>query len=105
MSEECHKSITRCNEACMTLYVCIYLRLMKTFTHSDHSYSTSSTPPLLRGTPDTARILCWNFTPKRHRQLRDKDLPKVHTWQLERDSKPRPFGRKASTQTHRGIEQ
>src|SRR6218665_3651025 len=41
-----------------------------------------------------ARILC--FTLKRHRQLRGKDLPKVPTWRLERDSNPRPFGRKAT---------
>ena len=34
----------------------------------------------------TARILCQSFTPKRHRQLRVKDLPKDHTWRLERDS-------------------
>jgi len=27
----------------------------------------SSSPLLLRGAPDTARILCRNFTPKRHR--------------------------------------
>ena len=45
----------------------------------------------------TARILCRSFTPKRHRQLRVKDLPKVPTWRLERDSNPRPSGRKAST--------
>src|SRR6218665_1834995 len=52
---------------------------------------------LLRGAPDTARIglLCPSFTPKRHRQLRVKDLTKVLTWRLERDSNPRPFGRKA----------
>jgi len=37
-------------------------------------------------------------TPKRRRQLRVKDLPKVPTWWLERDSNPRPFGRKASYQ-------
>jgi len=47
-------------------------------------------PLLLRGapkSPDTGRILCRSFTPKRHhRQLRVKDLPKVSTWQLERDS-------------------
>src|SRR6218665_3957199 len=35
-------------------------------------------------------------TPKCHRQLRIKDLPKVPTWRLERDSNPQPFGRKAS---------
>src|SRR6218665_2303690 len=36
-----------------------------------------SSPPLLRGAPVTARLLCWNFTPKRHRQQRVTDLPKV----------------------------
>ena len=51
------------------------------FIHSGHSYSASSSPPLLRGAPDTARILCRNFTPKHHRQLRVKDLPKFPTWQ------------------------
>src|SRR6218665_1638765 len=45
--------------------------------------------------PDTARILCRSFMPKRHRQLRVKELPKVPTWRLERDLNPRPFGRKA----------
>src|SRR6218665_3800778 len=59
-------------------------------------YSVSSSPLLLRGAPETARILCRSFTPKRHRQLQVKDLPKVFTWRLERDSNPRPFGRKAS---------
>src|SRR6218665_268311 len=46
--------------------------------------------------PTTARILHRSFTPKRHRQLRVKDLPNVPTWRLERNSNPRPFGRKAS---------
>src|SRR6218665_1768172 len=59
-------------------------------------YSASSSPLLLRVAPDSARILCWSFTPKRRRQLRVKDLPKVLTWRLERDSNPRPFGRKAT---------
>ena len=54
-------------------------------------------PLLLGGAPDTARILCRNFTPKHHRQLWVKDLPKVPTWQLERESNPWPFGRKAPT--------
>ena len=39
------------------------------FIHSDHLYSASSSPLLLRFAPDTARILCRNFTPKCHRQL------------------------------------
>src|SRR6218665_1589923 len=60
-------------------------------------YIASSDPLLLTFAPDTARVLCRSFTPKRHRQqLREKDLPKVPTWRLERDSNPRPFGRKAS---------
>jgi len=62
---------------------------------SGHFYSASLSPLLLRGTPDTARILCRSFTPKRHRQLRVKG-PKVPTWWLDRDSILRPFGRKAS---------
>src|SRR6218665_330070 len=45
------------------------------FIHSGHFYSASSSPLLLRRAPDTARILCRSFTPKRHRQLRVKDLP------------------------------
>jgi len=61
--------------------------------HSGYFYSASSSPLLLRGAPDTARILCRNFT-----QLWVKDLPKVPTWRLERESNPRPLGRKVSTQ-------
>ena len=47
------------------------------FFHSGYFYSTSSSPLLLRGAPETARMLCRSFTPKCHRQLRVKDLPKV----------------------------
>ena len=68
------------------------------FIHSDNFYSASSSPLLLRSAPDTARIPCRSFLPKRHRQLPVKDLPKVPTWRLERDSNPRPFGSKISTQ-------
>src|SRR6218665_1915215 len=68
-----------------------YYSFIHSFIHSGHLYSASSVPPLLRGAPDTAWILCRSFTPKRHRQLRVKDLPKVHTWRL--DSNPTPFGR------------
>src|SRR6218665_377668 len=71
------------------------------FIHSGHFCSGSSSPLLLRSAPDTARILCQNFTPKHHRQLRVKDLLKAPTWRLERDSNPRPFGQKSSTQPMR----
>src|SRR6218665_1122566 len=46
------------------------------FIHSGYFYSASSSPVLLGGTPDTARILFRSFTLKRHRKLRAKDLPK-----------------------------
>src|SRR6218665_751611 len=65
--------------------------------HSGYFYSASSSPLLLRGALDTVRVLFRSFTPKRHRKLRVKDLPKVHTWRLERGSNPRPSGRHAST--------
>jgi len=49
--------------------------------HSGYFYSVYSSPLLLRGAPDTARI------PKRQGNcMRVKDLPKVPTWRPERDS-------------------
>src|SRR6218665_737242 len=66
------------------------------FIHSFYFYSTSSSPLLLRGAPDTARIVRRSFTPKRHRQLRVKNLQKVPTGWLEQDSNPQPFGRNAT---------
>ena len=61
------------------------------FVYSDYFYSASSSLLLLRGAPDTARILCRCFMPKRHGLLRVKDLPKVPTWRPERDSNPQPI--------------
>jgi len=66
------------------------------FIHSGYFYSASSSPLLLRGAPDTARIPCRSFTSKRLMQLRVKDLPKVPTLRLERNSDPRPFWRTAT---------
>ena len=77
--------------------VTLLIRTRMTFIHSDYFYSASSDPLLLRGASDTARILCRNVTPKRHRQRWVKDLPTVPTWRLERESNLRPFERKAST--------
>ena len=48
--------------------------IIHSFIHSDHFYNASSSPLLLRSTPDTARILCRSFMPKHHRQLWVKDL-------------------------------
>ena len=39
---------------------------------------------------------CRSFMQKHHGQLRVKDLPKVLTWRLERDSNPRSSGWKAT---------
>jgi len=61
---------------------------MRADIHSFYFYSAPSSPLLLRGVPDTAQILCRSFLPKRLRQLRVKDLPKVPAWRLERDSNP-----------------
>jgi len=75
---------------------CMVTKYLYLFIYSGYFYIAFSSPLLLRGAPDIARILCRSFMPKRHRQLRVKDLPKVSTWRLERDSNPRPFRRKAS---------
>src|SRR6218665_3047768 len=56
--------------------------------------SVASCLLLLRDAIDTAWIPCWSFTPKRHRQLRMKDLTKVPPWRLQRDSNPPLFGLK-----------
>jgi len=64
--------------------------------HLDYFYSDSSSPLLLRGAPDTARILLWGFMPNRHRQLWAKDLPKVSKCRQKWDSNPQPFGQMAT---------
>jgi len=53
----------------------IYIPLIHSLIHSGHFCTPSSSPLLLRSAPDTARILCPSFTPKRNRQLWVKDLP------------------------------
>ena len=63
--------------------------------HSGYFYRAFSSPLLLTRAPDRARILCRSFSPKCHRQLRVKDLPKVPMRRLEWDSNLRPFGGKA----------
>src|SRR6218665_3671642 len=57
-----------------------------------HFYSASHIMEHFRSTPNCIAV----YTLKRYRQLRVKDLCKVPTWRLERDSNPRPFGRKAT---------
>src|SRR6218665_2480035 len=64
------------------------------FIHSGHFYSAPSSPLLLRGAPgySTDRPTVSEFHAEAHRQLQAKDLTKVPTWRLERQSNPRPSG-------------
>src|SRR6218665_3534400 len=63
---------------CPSVSLSAHYSLSLSLIHSGHFCNASSSPLLLRSATDTARILCLSFTPKRHRQLRVKDLPKVH---------------------------
>ena len=77
----------------VTLCLCLPFFLLNPvyiLIHSGYFYSTFSSPLLLRGAPNTARILCRSFTPKSHMQLEAKDLPKLPTWRLEWDLNPQP---------------
>jgi len=71
------------------------------FIHSGHFYGTPSSPLLLRGAPDYSTDTVSEFHAKVHRQLQVKDLPKVPTWRLERESNPQPSGCKSSSQPRR----
>src|SRR6218665_3700506 len=75
--------------------------IIHSFIHSSHFYSAPSSPLLLRGAPYYSTDTVSEFHAEAHRQLQVKDLPKVPTWQLERESNPRPSGCKSSTQPSR----
>src|SRR6218665_3681358 len=62
------------------------------FIHSGHFYSAPSSSLLLRGAPDYSTDTVSEFHAEVHMQLQVKDLPKVTTWRLERESNPRPSG-------------
>src|SRR6218665_3565374 len=66
--------------------------ILYSFIHSGHFYSAPSSPLLLRGAPDYSTDTVLEFHADAHRQLQVKDLPKVPTWRLERESNPRPSG-------------
>src|SRR6218665_4208068 len=86
------------------LDICIYqvpwvrhplaLNSQSAFIHSFNQaisiISASSSPLQLRGASDAAWILCRSFTPRRHRQLQAKDLPKVPMWWVGVDSTNEP---------------
>ena len=65
-----------------------------------HFYSASHSMSLSVALPTTAIDTVSEFIRRRvqrYKQLQVKDLPKVPTWRLERDSNPRRSSRKAST--------
>src|SRR6218665_3469598 len=71
----------------------IYINyVIHSFIHSGHFYSATSSPLLLRGAPDYSTDTVSEFHAEAHRQLQVKDLPKVPTWRLERESNPQPSG-------------
>src|SRR6218665_24329 len=65
---------------------------LHSFIHSGHFYSDPSNALLLRGAPDYSTDTVSDFHAEAHRQLQVKDLHKVPTWRLERESNPRPSG-------------
>src|SRR6218665_2074185 len=71
------------------------------FIHSGHFYSAPSSLLLHGGAPDYSTDTVSEFHAEAHGQLQVKDLPKVLTWRLERESNPRPSGWKSSTQPRR----
>src|SRR6218665_1743144 len=75
-----------CKYVCVLVCQSISNSIIHSCIHSGYFYSASSSPLLLSSALDTARILCRGFTPKRHRQLRVQDLPKVPMWRLEWDT-------------------
>src|SRR6218665_1567004 len=89
--QQTHQNITSC-------YLSAALSLqtentaLHSFIHSGHFYSAPSSPLLLRGAPDYRTNTVSEFHAEAHRQLQVKDLPKVPTWRLERESNPRPSG-------------
>src|SRR6218665_1175864 len=81
-----------CYNHCNILYYICTSMVIHSFIHSGHFYSAHSSPLLLRGAPDYSTDTVSEFHAEAHRQLQVKDLPKVPTWRLERESNPRPSG-------------
>ena len=70
-----------------------WLKKALSFIHSCYFHSVSSSPLLLRGAPDTARILS-EFHTKAPQATASEGLPLGPTRCLDRDSNLRPFRRK-----------
>ena len=78
--------------------ISISTSFIQSFIHSGHFYRALQGLYYSEALPTTARILYRSFG---NRQLQVKDLPKVPTWRLERESNPRPSGWKSSSQPRR----
>jgi len=84
------------------LFAIHIFRSLDSFIHSGHFYSAEgneghfysalSSPLPLRVAPDYSTDTVSEFHAEAHRQLQVKDLPKVPTWRLDRESNPRPSG-------------
>ena|SRR6218665_1969352 len=74
---------------CIVLHCIVSIH---SFIHTGHCYSAPSSPLLLRGAPDYSTDTVSEFHAEVPRQLQVKDLPKVPTLRLERESNPRPSG-------------
>ena|SRR6218665_533569 len=71
--------------------------MIRSFIHAEYFYSASSSLLLLRDRRSRLqhRYSVGVNTPKRHKLLHVKNLPKVLMWRREWDSNLRPSGRKA----------
>ena len=72
----------------IVIYQETQLTKARSFIHFVHFYSSPSSPLLLRDAPDYCTDAVSEFHPEAHRQLLVKDLLKVPTWRLERESEP-----------------
>src|SRR6218665_853236 len=101
------KELHKCSDSTLynttTLQAANILKIQKCTLNYSFIHSAISIAPLQvlyysEALPTTARILYRSFG---NRQLQVKDLPKVPTWRLERESNPRPSGLKSSSQPRR----
>ena len=79
-----------CKYICIYLCVCLWSIFIHSFRIFIQHLFRSTTTQMRSGHCSTDTVSEF------HVQLRVKDLPRVPTRRLERDSNPRPFGRKAT---------
>ena len=101
----CSRSLHRMFQAKLHIQLAIIQQLMHEASFHSFIQSISIVPLQVHyyseALPTQHGYCAGVLTLRRHRQLLVKDLPKVCTWQLERDTSPRPSGWKVSTQPMR----